>query len=267
MKIRIISDLHLDVNADYPLKLADNKTKTVVCGDVAGNFETASAWLDNNVKNGVMVAGNHIVYNHSPHSIQYLTTQYEKCFPLTAPFSFLHNSFKIIDDVVFVGGTLWTDYNLFGQEQQGISMWAAKRALNDFRYGQYNAKGFYEKETEEDIQPLQPEHCVKMFAATLKKIDEVCQQFADKKIVVVTHHAPSIESMPPHYQNSTLAPSYISNLDDFILSRQNIKLWCHGHIHAPADYQIGQCRVVCNPRGYVSQNENPAFAENFMVEI
>ncbi len=267
MEIRIISDLHLDVNTDHPLKLDKSETPTIICGDVAGNFEAASAWLNNNVRNGVMVAGNHIVYNHSPHSIQYLTAQYEERFPLTAPFSFLHNSYKMVDDIVFVGGTLWTDYNLFGHEQQGISMWAAKRVLNDFRYGLYNPNNTFADEIEENLQPLQPEHCAKMFAETLKKIDDVCQQFADKKIVVVTHHAPSIESMPPHYQNSTLTPSYVSNLEDFILLRPNIKLWCHGHIHAPSDYQIGTCRVVCNPRGYVSQNENPAFAKNFMVEI
>ena len=101
----------------------------------------------------------------------------------------------------------------------------------------------------------------------MSKIDEVCRRFADKKIVVITHHAPSLESVPPKYQNSVLTPSYASDLEDFIAARPNIKLWCHGHVHAPADYQIGQCRVVCNPRGYVSSHENPDFDENFTLEI
>lgn len=33
MKIRIISDLHIDVNPGYPFKLKYKKTFTIICGD------------------------------------------------------------------------------------------------------------------------------------------------------------------------------------------------------------------------------------------
>ena len=267
MKIRIISDLHLDVNADYPLELTDKQAFTIICGDISGDFAKATTWLDDNVQNGVFVAGNHLIYNNSSHSLQFLAAQYQKRYPLTASLSFLQDEFKIIDDVVFVGGTLWTDYALFGAAQKEMSMWLATRHLNDFYFGKYNPTGSAENENTEDLLPLKPKHCAAMFTAAITKIDEVCQRFPDKKIVVITHHAPSLDSVPPKYQNSVLTPSYASNLEDFIKARPNIKLWCHGHIHALSDYQIGQCRVVCNPRGYVSAHENPAFDENYTLDI
>ena len=267
MKIRIISDLHLDVNAAYPLELTDKQTFTIICGDISGDFAKATTWLDDNVKNGVFVAGNHLIYNNSPHSLQFLSAQYQKRYPLTASLSFLQNEFKMMDDVVFVGGTLWTDYTLFGAAQKEMSMWLATRHLNDFYFGKYNPTGMAEKENTEDLLPLRPTHCAAMFADTITKIDEVCRHFSDKKIVVITHHAPSLESVPPKYQNSVLTPSYASDLENFIRAHPNIKLWCHGHVHLPSDYKIGQCRVICNPRGYVSAHENPVFSTDYSIEL
>ena len=50
--------------------------------------------------------------------------------------------------------------------------------------------------------------------------------------------------------------AYASDLSDFILDQENIKYWVHGHMHDPFDYEIGQCRVVCNPRGYSNERGN-----------
>jgi hypothetical protein len=47
-------------------------------------------------------------------------------------------------------------------------------------------------------------------------------------------------------------------------------LWVHGHMHESSDYQIGQCRVVCNPCGYMTRSgtvENRRFDPNFIVEL
>ena len=41
-----------------------------------------------------------------------------------------------------------------------------------------------------------------------------------------------------------------TELSEMILDHPNIKHWVHGHTHDPFDYKIGECRVVCNPRGY-----------------
>ena len=32
-----------------------------------------------------------------------------------------------------------------------------------------------------------------------------------------------------------------------------VDVWMHGHTHSSVDMEIGQTRVVCNPRGYSRQ--------------
>ena len=44
-------------------------------------------------------------------------------------------------------------------------------------------------------------------------------------------------------------------------------LWVHGHMHAPADYELYGCRVVANPRGYVGIGEDRAFDPGLVVEV
>lgn len=267
MELRIISDLHLDVNSNFRLQLRNKEKFTIICGDVSGYYEKTSKWIRKNIKKGLFVAGNHIVYNESSHSIQHIIATYERNYPLTADISFLNNTFKIIDDIVFVGGTLWTDYRLYGDNQQDTYMWFATRNLNDFRWGKFNPRGFEKNEDKRLLKVLTPEHCLKMFYETIKAIDTACKMFPDKKIVVITHHAPSGISIPERYKNNETSPCYASNLEKFILKHPNIKLWCHGHIHSESDYMIGNCRVVCNPRGYIKYNENKLFDENFTIEV
>ena len=67
--------------------------------------------------------------------------------------------------------------------------------------------------------------------------------------VVVTHHSPSLCSVPERWKADRLTPAYASNLDALFREMQPC-LWVHGHIHHRADYTIGNTRVVCNPRGY-----------------
>ena len=267
MKIRVISDLHIDVNEEYPFELNDKDTFTIVCGDISGYVDRTSKWLQENIKQGIFVAGNHMVYNNSNHSIEYFHTQYQKNFPLEAPISFMENQYKIIDDIVFIGATLWTDYNLLGKDKQSLYMWYATRCLNDFEYGKTNISGNIENESKECLKRITPEYCIEVFNKTVSYIDDICKQYPDKKIVVITHHAPSIQSVPKHLIREVSTPCFASNLEEFILNHPNIKLWCSGHIHQFNDYYIGDCRIVCNPRGYVKYHEKTGFNEDFTIEI
>ena len=270
MELRIISDLHLDINTGMPFDLKDKSIFTIICGDISGYFLKTSKWLNRNVENGVFVAGNHMIYNKSGHSLQYQLKQFQNNYPLDAPISFLNDNYKIIDDIVFVGGTLWTDYCLYGKERKYKYIWAALCYINDFRYGLFNPSDNLENEKASQIKMLKPENCAKMFFNTLSVIDEVCHKFPKKKIVVVTHHAPSEKSVPAIHKNSNITPAFASNLEEFILDHPNIKLWCHGHIHSACDYNIGGCRVICNPRGYAKYNEKAevtGFNKDLIVKI
>jgi len=48
-------------------------------------------------------------------------------------------------------------------------------------------------------------------------------------------------------------------------------LWIHGHTHTSFDYRVGNCRVLCNPRGYQAAGrplpENAAFNPGLVVQV
>ncbi len=67
--------------------------------------------------------------------------------------------------------------------------------------------------------------------------------------VVVTHHAPSLRSVPGFWFNDPLAAAFASELDGTILRLQP-ELWVHGGIGEYIDYSIGKTRVVSNAKGW-----------------
>jgi hypothetical protein len=94
----------------------------------------------------------------------------------------------------------------------------------------------------------------------------------NQKIWVLTHHAPSYQSVHEKFKKNGIANgAYVSNLDGLILDHPEIKVWSHGHTHTSFDYKIGECRVVCNPRGYYNGYNNAdlniEFDPNFEVEL
>ncbi len=79
--------------------------------------------------------------------------------------------------------------------------------------------------------------------------------------IVITHHAPSIRSIPDIYRDDIICSAYASNLESLI-EEHRPNLWLHGHVHNSLDYQIASTRIICNPRGY--QNE---FNESFVPDL
>ena len=70
----------------------------------------------------------------------------------------------------------------------------------------------------------------------------------DGPTVVVTHHAPHPLSIAPRFASDWATSGFASALPDSFFEIP--VLWIHGHTHSRFDYQVGNCQVVCNPRGY-----------------
>lgn len=261
MKLRIISDLHVDVNHSIPLEY-DDDVFTVVCGDISGYAEDSIQWLVKNVRNGVFVSGNHIAYS-GRYTIEESQRELGRVFPLDEPVSYLNDGYKIVDNIVFVGGTLWTDFRLKVSEN--------KTAVNKFYLSAKIMAAVGMNDYQQQLSEgkfLTPNDTEMIHYRTAKYIVDVCERFPNKKIVVVTHHAPSGLSLDDRYVNNALNPCYASDMDNLILKNPNIKLWCHGHIHQSKDYMIGNTRIICNPRGYEAWDEvNLAWDRNLIVEI
>jgi Icc-related predicted phosphoesterase len=98
------------------------------------------------------------------------------------------------------------------------------------------------------------------FAYLAKSIQRLQTHREVKKIVVVTHHAPSDLSVAECYKDQHLMNgAYRTNLEEVIMD-SNIAHWYHGHTHHAFDYTLGNTRVVCNPRGY---HGHEPIAENY----
>jgi DNA repair exonuclease SbcCD nuclease subunit len=190
----------------------------------------------------IYIAGNHEFYNGKFYAgVDYLR---EECAKHPNIY-FLENDTKVINDVTFIGGTLWTDMN----KGDPLTMHAIEGMMNDFRIIK-NDKRNYASMSARDVAGRH--------ARTLSYFKSVLAEQHDKKFVVVGHHSPSFQSCHPMYGNDTLMNGgYHSDLSEFILDHPQIKLWTHGHTHHPFDYVIGETRVVCNPRGY----ENDGYSE------
>lgn len=265
MKIKVISDLHLEFDPNfYP----DNNGANVLIlsGDIfvidylrrsveSPYFDKALDFVHfvnraaNDYEHVVYVAGNHEYYNGKINSdFEYL----RDVFKHLSNVHFLDNESIIIDNMKFIGSTLWTSAN----NNDHLTHYMLNRGLNDFHLITDNDGDKYFKFQSE-----------KAYQLHLKAVDFIRNEVQDgEPCVVCTHHAPSFKSVTERYKNETVMNGgFCSDLSALILDYPNIKLWTHGHVHSCHDYEIGSTRVICNPKGY--RNENPEFDPCHLVEL
>jgi hypothetical protein len=155
----------------------------------------------------------------------------------------------VLDDITFIGGTLWTDMN----RRDNRTLHDISRMMNDFRCVDNSAKTEDHRGWPGRFNTVD---AANDHDAMLAFIRTTVEANPAGRYVVVGHHSPSRLSTHPKYQDQFIMNGgYSSELDDFILDHPQIKLWTHGHTHEDFDYQIGSCRILCNPRGYINYEE------------
>ena len=200
----------------------------------------------------VVIAGNHEFYHGNwKASIQYLRDEYSKFDNVY----FLEQDLKVINDVTFIGATLWTDCN----NGDPLTLHALSDMMNDFRII---------RNDEHDYTKLRPAHTMYRHQQTLGYLKAVLPDLKDKQVVFVGHHAPTSMSTHERYAGQYLMNGgYRSELGEFIMDHPQIKLWTHGHTHDPFDYMVGETRVVCNPRGYAGHDPQADLFELKFLDI
>lgn len=275
MKIRVCSDLHIDVNktTDFGfLNKMDEVDLTVIAGDIAGDYQMETKFL-NDIKCEkpvVCVAGNHLGYNYDcrperllkPYDGTKLFSINKLCQSFNGPINYLENHKILVNGKIVFAGTMYTDFNLYYKPE--ICKELAKSSMNDFRYVKV-----YDNSGVRNITPEDYQDYFNVFMYELKKtLEETKEDSLD--VIVVTHFAPSNKSISAKYlgNNRYLNPAYASDLSDFIKKNPRIKLWCHGHMHDSFYYQIGKCTVVCQPFGYIWEAKvEPKDYNGLVVEI
>ena len=190
--------------------------------------------------NVIYVMGNHEFYHGK--WIASIVHMREECarFP---NIHFLEREIKVIDDVTFMGGTLWTDCNKYDP----LTLHALGDMMQDYSVIRHDGLGYTK---------LRPAHSAHRHHQTIDYFRLMLSENKDRKCVIVGHHAPAHKSVAEEYvRQNTMNGGYYSDLSDFILDHPQIKLWTHGHMHNLSDYLIGDTRVVCNPRGYIGYED------------
>ena len=265
MKIALVSDVHLEFG-DLDFDNTDNADVLILGGDICvasdilqrdpnnimgeeyrsnrfhAFFERCSARFPH----VIFIVGNH---EHYHGDFAKTVPHFRDVLGYLKNLHILEKETFVLDDVTFIGGTLWTDMN----KRDTRTLHEISRMMNDFRCVVNSA-------TEDEQRPWPGRFTTTDAAddhdAMMEFIRVTVEANPAGRYVVVGHHAPSKMSTHPRYQHQHIMNGgYSSELDDFILDHPQIRLWTHGHTHEDFDYRIGSTRILCNPRGYINYEE------------
>ena len=263
MKLRILSDLHLEFFPfDIPELPSDNESVLVLAGDIAPFacrtiLEPFLVGLAERFHAIVYVPGNHEYYGSVwPGAINDV-----RGWGLPRNVHILDRSSVHIDDVTFLGATLWTDFN----NGDPWSMYGAQRGMMDYHAISTSSTGGATLSPSDTLA----DHC----RSRTWLEDELAELLAKRRtVVLITHHGLTPKSIHPQYFGNPLNSAFVSDLSDILLA-YSPALAIHGHTHSSFDYRVngeGSTRIITNPRGYAKSThsqENEEFDPLLLVEI
>ena len=111
MKIRILSDLHLEFGKIEIVALPDDMDTTLI---LAGDIHVGTRAFDfvtelcARFRNVIYILGNHEFYGHDVPTIvdnwRYIAKNIDNL-------QVLEKDYVVVEDTIFIGGTMWTDLN------------------------------------------------------------------------------------------------------------------------------------------------------------
>lgn len=277
MLIQLMSDLHLEVDPAFVPTPAPDADALVLAGDIGGQgrgdgkgsrlalddafvLKRFSPALGNWPVPVLYVPGNH-EYDGGDLDATRAALKAE-CARLGI--IWLDREVIVMEDVRFIGATLWTDFAALSQWPDHLPD-AMTRNMN-MREQCFRAASYALKLAATTWQgaPLDPPAVARLSAMDQAWLRERLQQKFDGKTVVVTHFAPSLKSADPRFGLTPGTAGFCNNLDDLVA---HADVWMHGHLHTHHDYVLNGCRVVANPLGYAKKGEQEAFVPAFTVRV
>lgn len=260
-QILIMSDLHLEFKYFFIPEVENEKETIVILAGDIGLIKKEHTYRDfiNNTcdrfKNVIWINGNHEFYGAN------FPTALTKLWNATLDHENLYVVDKetvVINGIAFVCATMWTNFdnnNVMTMEQAGFYM-------NDYKQIRTGPL------SESWKRKLRPVDTLADHRLAVKYIfsEIVKQKESGKKVVVVTHHLPSFQSIAKEFRGDSLNGAYASELFEDIMETQP-DVWIHGHSHASMDYYIDETRIINNPRGYAPDDLNKEFNDTLIIEL
>jgi Icc-related predicted phosphoesterase len=266
MKICLVSDIHMEFGADFKNateKLGDGGDILIVAGDLTCSrfFVPLAPGADEHKRNmdkfvdqwttkfkkTFYIMGNHEHYGYVLPDGSRILSEYLQGTNVQV----MDPGAEIVDDVLFIGGTLWTDFN-GGDLDTKVTI---RYSMNDFRtiYRKHPDTLTDEEKKHSDSRFAQglitPEYIMELNKRDYEFIDKALFDNINRKTVVFTHHAPTLACNGDGH-GSGLIHGYCNRLDDFIEAYPQIVVWCNGHTHSNHDFYHGNTRLIANCRGY-----------------
>jgi predicted phosphodiesterase len=242
MKIRVLSDVHLEFHQDGGQTFVSEQNDSgydvlVLAGDVTTSSHLRSVMKMFRDAAGsrpiIYVPGNHEYYDSSPEDFNKILAI---CMAENTNLRVLDDSFVTIDGQRFIGSTLWFEHS--GLHEHG-----------DDNLGDFNK--------------------IRGFRDWVGQKAKKSARFLDENLmegdVVITHHLPSFDSVHREYRGSPMNKYFVHDVS--LLVSAGAKIWIHGHTHKSMDYWAHKTRVVCNPFGYLRYEENSSFNEKLTLEV
>lgn len=275
MKLLIYSDLHFEHSMFTPdPQVVQSADRVILAGDIypgpRGAHLIRRVFPDKPI---LWVPGNHELYGG----------HWQRTLDLMRHAAVGHDIDLLDDDelevngIRFLGATLWTDFDYFGDELRTQAMSAAQECISDYWSIKYGALTWEQLEQPNGIDMsrrglLQPEHTRLKHLASRHWLEQMLAQGDRDTTVVVSHHFPHQKSCATIYGTDLTTAAFGSRLPEDLITR--CKLWIHGHTHNSFDYLVSDgsasTRVLCNPRGYPLSRggfENPKFNPGLLVEV
>jgi len=263
MKIRIVSDIHSeffkpakegveieDIHTEVIPYLPDEEEMVlVIAGDfcTVDNMQQTIPWIEFLAQRHmavVYVGGNHEAYHGSrDESIfywKYIAATISNLYVLENDTIYLPDGNR---SVRFIGTTLFTALD-------GPLDHVFIREMADLDY--IKGFGLHEWKVAHELARMYIE-----------------QQLAlnwEGDTVIVTHHAPSYQSIVGKYKGNAVNCCYASHLDNLV-GYSGAAFWFHGHMHDSSAYTLGDTRVICNPYGYRGEYINAHYDPTMIVEV
>jgi predicted phosphodiesterase len=258
MKIAYASDLHFEFEplilddiepADVLILAGDilnvsrfkrctESTRTIDSDDITTFFDTVTSKF----KHVIMVMGNHEYYGSS---INEAIGTLKELLPYEN-FHILNGDYIVIDNNLFVGGTLWTNYN----NEDPFTIMRAPTLINDYRV-------IFNGDMHISVADILERH--KNF---VKWVENVDKSGYDNNILI-THHSPSMQTTADHYKHESIMNGLFGSNLDYLLKMFDYAIF--GHQHDPKTPIVNDCVMLNNSRGYPFEHMHDNFKLKYIT--
>ena len=251
MTIQYVSDLHLEFPENKRFlennPLLPTGDILILAGDIIPFYlmdahQDFFDFLSKNFKFTYWVPGNHEYYHFD---INKRIGQFKE--PIRDNVFLVNNTWVRHDNYRIVFSTLWSDI-------PPRNAWIIENSMNDFHLIKDDEKKFSSMKYNE------------LHQESVAFLKSTIHSEYQEKLVIVTHHVPTLQNYPSEYKNSVLNDGFVTDLDDLIIGSK-IDYWIYGHHHRNiTDFSVGNTKLLTNQLGYCERGENKSFSTNKIIK-